>query len=108
MLHKQAEDLCKFNVIDLQSTASTCDSVQVPKGTVNSRAQRPVKSASVSLRDFLITTTQGQRERMDDSSVAINSNARMELAGSPMYNQVYLPVCDTLIGQLEFRQCDHG
>ena len=48
------------------------------------------------------TTTLGQRERLDDSSVAINCNARVEPAGSPIYNQLYLPVCDTLIGQLEF------
>ena len=27
----------------------------------------------------------------------------MEPAGSPLDNQLYLPVCDTLIGQLEFR-----
>ena len=104
VLYKQAEDLCKLNGIDIQSTASasTRDSAQVPKDTVTSRAQRPVKSASC-LRDFLITTTLGQRERVDDPSVTINSNARVEPAGSPLYDQLYLPVCDTLIGQLEFR-----
>lgn len=54
-----------------------------------------------SLRDFFVTTTLGQRECIDDSARA--SNGCKEPAHSLWYNQLYLPVCDTLIGQLEFR-----
>ena len=66
------------------------------------------KTAS-SLRDFLISITLEQRECVDNdafdksSTDATNSNVHQQRVHLPVYNKLYLTVCDTLIGQLKFR-----
>ena len=108
VLYRQAEELCKtqgINMSRLPSTAEAFDvrvSVPVQQGTATSRSARPVK-APLSLREYLIPSTLGQRENTDDPQDADNLNESMESVHSPWYKELYLPVCDTMIGQLEFR-----
>lgn len=105
VLYRQAEELCKTHSIDippLPVPPNSRESVTIPQCTATLRSQRTVKKAS-SLRDFFVTTTLGQREGIDNSSGTSNCNVCKEPTCSPWYQQLYLPVCDTLIGQLEFR-----
>lgn len=105
VLYRQAEELCKCNglvISPLPIPSNTCErgSGPITPGAATDRSHRTVKTAS-SLRDFFVATTLGQRESIDDSADA--RHGRNELRHSPWFNQLYLPVCDTLIGQLEFR-----
>ena len=109
-LYRHAEALGKLHGINIPSLpqtvdAETCDSTSLsasPNTTI--RHKRPVKASS-SLRDYLTTTTLGQREHVDVSSGDSNADTglQQEPTLSPFYRQLYLCVCDTLIGELEFR-----
>jgi Domain of unknown function (DUF4371)/hAT family C-terminal dimerisation region/OTU-like cysteine protease len=82
----------------LPDLANTPVSVISPQSTATSRNQRTVKTAS-SLRDFFVSTTLGQRASVDNSY----RDTTKETMQSPVYYQLYLPVCETITGQLEFR-----
>jgi hypothetical protein len=80
--------------------SSTAEETQSP---APSRPKRSVKVV-LSLRDYLITTTLGQREEISASSdINLSTSGKNSPIISPWYNQLYLPVCDLLIEQLEFR-----
>jgi hypothetical protein len=80
--------------------SNTAEETQSP---APSRPKRSVKAVP-SLRDYLITTTLGQREEISASSdINISTSGKNRPIISPWYNQLYLPVCDLLIEQLEFR-----
>ena len=105
VLYRQAQELCKCTGLVIQplpDPSNTCEpgSGPITQGTATVRSHRTVTTAS-SLRDFFVSTTLGQRECIDDSAHA--RHGRNEPMHSPWYTQLYLPVCDTLIGQLEFR-----
>jgi len=105
VLYHHAEELCKLHKIEIPPIPKptiTCDPVPVLQGTGASRVQRTVKTTS-SLRDFLVTTTLGQRECIDGSSGSTDANNSNVPTYPLWYNQLYLPVCDALIGQLELR-----
>jgi hAT family C-terminal dimerisation region len=106
-LYLQAEELCKCNglfIAPLPVPSNTCERGYGPttQGAAAATAisHRTVKTPS-SLREFFIATTLGQRESIDNSADA--HHGLSELRHSPLFDQLYLPVCDTLIGQLEFR-----
>ena len=103
--HRQAEELCKTASINMPSLSPTTGSSEAESVTP-SRVQRSVKTAS-SLRDYLITTTLGQREGMDASVINV-SHTRQEPEKSHWFQQLYLPVCDTFLGQLECRFGDEA
>ena len=76
----------------------------------NNQTQKPDDTNTASsLRDFLISITLGQRECVDNDALdksstdATNSNVHQQRVHLPIYNKLYLAVCDTLIGQLKFR-----
>jgi hypothetical protein len=107
-LCQNAPELCKqcgiCNPSQLVSYGSL-DSITAEE-TQNPAPSRPKRSVKVvpSLRDYLITTTLGQREEISASTdINISTSEKNRPIISPWYNQLYLPVCDLLIEQLEFR-----
>jgi hypothetical protein len=104
VLYYQAEEMCKSHGIVTPTVtipANHCDPNVTSPGIVTStiRGCRAVKTAST-LRDFFVATTLGQRERLHNSTGFNNEHKE---PCSPWYNNLYLPICDTLLGQLEFR-----
>lgn len=104
MLYQQAEEMCKSHGIVTPTVtipANHCDPNVTSPGIVTStiRGCRAVKTAST-LRNFFVATTLGQRECIHNSTGFNNEHKE---PCSPWYNNLYLPICDTLLGQLEFR-----
>jgi hypothetical protein len=107
-LCQHAEELCKQCGICIPSQSVSYGSLDssTAEETQSPAPSRPKRSVKVvpSLRDYLITTTLGQREEISASSdINISTSGKNRPIISPWYNQLYLPVCDLLIEQLEFR-----
>ena len=102
-LYKQADALCKTHGINLLPIPSTTDTaLPTLQRTSMARSRRPTNTP-LSLRDYLIPSTLGQHEYADEVSGAGDSEERKEAMQSPWYKQLYMPLCDSVIGQLEFR-----
>jgi hypothetical protein len=101
-LCQHAEELCKQCGICIPSQSVSYGSLD---SSTAEETQSPAPSRVVpSLRNYLITTTLGQREEISASSdINISTSGKNRPIISPWYNQLYLPVCDLLIEQLEFR-----
>ena len=103
MLYKQADALCETHGINLLPIPSTTDTaLPTLQRTSMARSRRPTNTP-LSLRDYLIPSTLGQHEYADEVSGADDSEERKEPMQSPWYKQLYMPLCDSVIGQLEFR-----